>query len=147
VVEPPALYIDLDNVIVGDLSPLMNFQHDFAMLRNFNRPAYPSSCVMWFGKPAPSVVYEKFAANPQHWMDYHEKVRDGPYLGDQAFIWDALGRNVPFIDIPRRVIASYRKDVMARFGGRLPDETIMVAFGGSFKPSTVRHSWLKRAWA
>jgi hypothetical protein len=144
VIEPPALYLDLDNVVVRNIDVLTRCPHDFAMLRNFNRPEYASSCVMWFGAEAPRQVYDRFVINPAYWMHYHETHRDGPYLGDQAFIWDALGREVEFLDLPRPILASYRKDIQPT--GELPPETLMVAFGGSLKPNTVRHAWLKAAW-
>lgn len=144
VVSGPTLYLDLDNVPVGDLAPLASHPHDFAMLRNFNRPEYASSCVMWFLERAPAHVYDKFAARPDHWMTFHMEHKDGPYLGDQAFVWDCFDRNVPFLDLPRGVVASYRKDVMPR--NALPENAVMVAFGGSLKPSNVRAGWLERAW-
>ncbi|MFO0270395.1 MAG: hypothetical protein ACK53W_07670 [Gemmatimonadota bacterium] len=144
VVTGPTLYVDLDNLPVGDLSPLTDCPHDFAMLRNFNRPEYASSCVMWFKDKAPAQVYEKFAADPQGWMTFHVKHRDGPYLGDQAFIWDCFDRNVPFIELPALAVCSYKKDYLRL--GRLPDGAAMVAFGGSMKPNTVNHKWVRQAW-
>lgn len=144
VITGPALYFDLDNLPVGDLSQLAACEHDFAMLRNFNRPEYASSCVMWFKESAPAHVYEKFAADPQGWMTFHVEHRDGPYLGDQAFIWDCFERKVPFIDIPAMTVCSYKKDFLRL--GKLPDNAVMVAFGGSYKPNTVKNKWVTRAW-
>jgi hypothetical protein len=145
VITGPALYLDLDNVVTGDLSPLLDCPHDFAMLRNFNRPDYPSSCVMWFGGAAPAFVYEKFAADPARWIKYHVNHRDGPYLGDQAFIWDCFNRKVPFIDLPPMTVCSYKKDVLRL--GELPAQAAMVAFGGSLKPWNQKARWLREAWA
>jgi len=144
VVTGPTLYFDLDNLPVGDLSPLAACEHDFAMLRNFNRPEYASSCVMWFKDKAPAHVYDKFAKASDGWMTFHVEHRDGPYLGDQAFIWDCFDRKVPFINVPPLTVCSYKKDYLRL--GRLPDGTAMVAFGGSYKPNTVQHKWVRQAW-
>lgn len=144
VITAPALYIDLDNVIVRDITPLTKCKHDFAMLPNFNREQYASSCVMWFGKQAPHTVYNKFRANPAGWIKHHEDKRDGPYLGDQAFISDCFG-GVPRIELPKLTVVSYRKHVQKT--GELPESAAMVAFGGSLKPNTINtERWLRAAW-
>jgi hypothetical protein len=144
VVTGPTLYFDLDNIPVRDLSALANCPHDFAMLRNFNRPDYASSCVMWFKESAPAHVYEKFVADPNACIAFHVKHRDGPYLGDQAFIWQCFDRKVPFIEVPPQTVCSYKKDYLRL--GQLPDNAAMVAFGGSYKPNTVKDRWVGEAW-
>jgi hypothetical protein len=146
VVDPPALFFDLDNVVIRDLTPLTDLPYDFAMLRNFTDAQHASSCVMWFGAAAPAHVYEKFAADPQGWIRWHKQMRKGGYLGDQAFIADAVGSHLSLIDIPRFTVASYRYDLMKR--GKIPAETVMIAFGGPIKPDTVPpQKWLEEAWA
>jgi hypothetical protein len=43
-------------------------------------------------------------------------------------------------------VASYRYDLMKR--GKIPAETVMIAFGGPIKPDTVPpQKWLEEAWA
>lgn len=142
VVTGPTLYFDLDNVPLGPLDFLAECPHEFAMLPNFNRPDYASSCVMWWKTPQ-HHVYEKFAEKPGYWREYHRLRRSGPYLGDQAFIWECWKRQVPMLEVSRRQICSYRVDVLKR---GLPAEAAMVCFGGEFKPSNVRTDWLERAW-
>ncbi len=50
---------------------------------------------MWFsGQNVPHKVYEKFVKQPKAYMAHHERNADGPYVGDQAFVWDALNREI-----------------------------------------------------
>jgi hypothetical protein len=143
-VSGPHIYFDLDNVAMGDLSPLIDCQHEFSMLRNFHRPQHASSCLMWFKESAPAGVWDKFISDPKRWMEYYATDRSGAYWGDQAFIWDALDRKVPLMDFPRTVVAHYKQDVAAKHCP--PPSASMVIFSGSVKPSIVQDVWLKKAW-
>jgi hypothetical protein len=145
VIDGPTLYLDLDNVPVGDIAALVPQPHEFAMIRNFNRPAHASSCLMWFAQCAPAVVWDKFIADPQHWIAYHKSKREGAYFGDQAFIWDAMDRACPLLDYPRTLVAHYRKDVAP--GMSPPQGASLVVFSGSVKPTSVREPWIAEAWA
>lgn len=151
VIQGETLYLDLDTVIVGSIDALATLPaHRFLMMRNFHRPEMPGSSIMWFGDFAPDHVftpehvYRSFAMSPEDHIAHHEANRKGPYLGDQAFIWEAMGRNVEFIDehIPAGLVCSYRKHCLAG----LPKSASLIAFGGSLKPSTVRDSWVSQAW-
>lgn len=144
VIDGPTVYLDLDNVVLGDISNIFDCGHEFAMMQNLNRPTYASSAVMFFYHKAPVEIYERFVVMPQHWVKYHEIHRDGPYLGDQAFIWSSLDRNVPFLGTKEYGIRSYRKDVLLK--GKPPEGTKIVCFGGIYKPKTVNDEWLKAAW-
>jgi hypothetical protein len=146
VIDGPTLYLDLDNLVIGDIAALVPQPHEFAMIRNFNRPAHVSSCVMWFKEAAPVRVWEKFIAEPERWMkQYAVKQRDGAVFGDQAFVWDALDRAAPIMDFPRALVPHYRKDLMQ--SGRRPENAAVVIFSGSIKPSTVKEPWVSHAWA
>jgi hypothetical protein len=144
VIQGPTVYMDLDNVILGDFSDIFDCGHDFAMMQNLNRPTYASSAVMYFSGPVHLDVYHKFVLNPNYWVEYHQANKDGPYLGDQAFIWSSLGKNVPLLGTKQFGIRSYRKDVLGR--GAPPDGSKIVCFGGVYKPRNVKDEWLKAAW-
>ena len=141
VITGPTIYLDLDNVVIGDFSRIVGFNQDWAMMQNLSRPHMVSSAVMWFYHRAPVDVYKKFVVNPQHWLKYHQDNKDGPYLGDQAFIWDALNRSVPVMSAREHGICSYRLHVKSQ--GKPPDWCKIVCFGGRFKPNNVNDEWLK----
>lgn len=144
VIESPTVFVDLDMVIMGDFAPIFGCGHEFAMMHNFNRTGYASSAIMFFNGKAPVDVYKKFVVDAQHWIKYHQDHRDGPYLGDQAFIWDSLGRDVPLLNTKEYGVRSYRKDILSN--GTVPADTNIVVFGGAYKPSNVSHDWLQAAW-
>ena len=140
VVDGPTLYLDLDTVVTGSLDHLSNLDMDFAMLSNFHVPAFVGSGVMWLRKSLKSV-YERFCEKPYKWIDYHERKRDGPYVGDQAFIWESLGRSVN--QLPMETIKSYKFHCVSG----LPAETSLVCFHGLPKLTDVKAGWIDRNWA
>lgn len=138
-VTGPSLYLDLDTVVTGNLDHLASLETDFSMLRNFHVPEFVGSGVMWFGKPQ-KHVYERFCEKPFKWIDYHDRKVEGPYLGDQAFIWESMKRNVTHLPMER--IKSYKfhcKD-------GLPPNTSLVCFHGLPKLPTVKADWIEKNW-
>jgi hypothetical protein len=124
VVDGPTLYLDLDSVVVGNIDHLTKHE-SFTAIQNFHDPDMIGSAVMWFPKPM-KHVYERFCEKPYRWIEYHERKRSGPYLGDQAFVWDSLGRRVDTFDMERCGIVSYK--FHCKFG--LPKDASLVCFGG-----------------
>ena len=144
VVTPNTVYIDLDNIILDDFSMIARCGHDFAMMQNLNRPEMASSALMWFGEKIPVEVYKKFVVSPDKWVKYHQVHAKGTYLGDQAFIWDALDRDVPMLGTSEYGIKSYRRHLMGLDGP--PEDTRIVCFGGRYKPGNVNAEWVRAAW-
>lgn len=143
VITGPTLYLDLDTVIVANIDRLASFKHDFAMLRNLNAPYLPGSAVMWFGKAAPSEVYERFRRDPENAVLAFNSALDGCYLGDQAFIWETLHRKVAYLsDEVRGLVRGYKRHCKQG----VPAGCAVVAFGGRRKPSNVKDSWVAEAW-
>jgi len=139
VVDGPTLYLDLDTVVTGSLDHLADIQSDFAMLRNFNNPQMVGSGVMWFRKPL-RKVYDRFCERPYKWIQYHEERRDGTYLGDQAFIWDSLGRQID--RLPMETIKSYKYHCTKG----LPENTSLVCFHGLPKAPDIKTDWMEAHW-
>lgn len=138
-VTGPTLYLDLDTVVVSNINHLTVLDSDFAMLQNFHVPEFVGSGVMWFGKPQ-RHVYERFCEKPSKWIEYHNRKTDGPYLGDQAFIWESMKRRVDFL--PMETIKSYKfhcKD-------GLPKSASLVCFHGKPKLPEVKADWIERHW-
>jgi len=139
VVDGPTLYLDLDTVVTGSLDHFADIQSDFSMLRNFNNPQMVGSGVMWFRKPL-RKVYDRFCERPYKWIQYHEERRDGTYLGDQAFIWDSLGRQID--RLPMETIKSYKYHCTKG----LPENTSLVCFHGLPKAPDIKTDWMEAHW-
>lgn len=143
--DGPALYFDLDTVIVGNIDRLAALPHDFAMidLRTADQSGIAQSGVMWLRNP-PHVVYERFCEDPAGFMRHHEKAKAGTYVGDQAFINDTLGKGIAKItrDLPD-MVRSYKLHCREN----VPHGTSVVCFHGRPRPSEVRNSWMDKAWA
>lgn len=147
VVLGPTIYFDLDTVIVGNIDHMADNKSGFAMLKNFSATAEPGmvgSGVMWFRDAAsvPHKVYEKFAKMPECYMNHHLRNADAAtsYIGDQAFIWDALGGQIDTLNDPK--ILSYKRHCRKL----LPADSSIVAFHGRPRPSEVSDSWVKEHW-
>ena len=139
IVEAGTLYLDLDTVVTGSLDHFAELKSDFAMLRNFHDPNMVGSGVMWFGKPQ-RHVYDRFCTRPYKFIDYHNEHRNGPYVGDQAFIWESFGRKVD--QLPMETIKSYK--FHCRDG--LPENTSLVCFHGLPKATEIKTDWMARHW-
>jgi hypothetical protein len=139
IVDGPALYLDLDTVVTGNIDHLSG--GTFKAIRNFHDPKMIGSAVMWI-PGSMKHIYDRFCEKPSKWIDYHERKRDGPYLGDQAFIWDSLGRNVETFDMEKSGIKSYKFHCKSG----LPPDTRLVCFGGRPKATEVKADWLTKHW-
>lgn len=138
-IKEPTLYLDLDTVVTGNLDHFASLEMDFAMLRNFHVSTMVGSGVMWFGKPQ-KHVYDRFCEKPYKWIEYHRAKQDGPYLGDQAFVWDTFGRKVTHL--PMDTIKSYK--MHCKEG--LPKGTSLVCFHGVPKITDVKADWIADNW-
>ena len=144
VITQDTLYLDLDTVITGPLRNVVEHCKfpGFAMLENFHTAEMVGSGVMWFGRNnVPHDVYHKFVIDPQRIMDHYATAKVGPYMGDQAFIWDTLDRQVNTLNLPW--ISSYKKH--CRNG--LPKGTSIVCFHGRPRPTEINPEWMKEHWS
>lgn len=140
VIEGPTLYLDLDTIITGSLEPFIDLPYEFAMLENFNDKSFVGSGVMWFKEKAPLGIYERFCQDPQRIMDHYRNVKNGSYMGDQAFLFDTLERKVDTLSSP--ALRSYKKH--CRNG--LPKDTSIVCFHGRPRPTEINPTWLEKNW-
>jgi hypothetical protein len=78
------LFLDLDTVIVGDVSPFFDYAGDLAMMRDFNlrehrevtgKPAIGSAVVVWRGD-AMGPVYRAFVKDPAAAIRAHPRRMD-----------------------------------------------------------------------
>lgn len=141
VITSDTLYLDLDTVITGSLDDVARIDCEFAMLTNFHRPEMVGSGVMWFSK-VPTHVYDRFAKQPQAWIDHHVRNQKGSYIGDQAFVWDAMRHNLHRINDHFAGIKSYKYHCR-KF---LPSDAKIVCFHGKPKLTEVNDDWIKEHW-
>ena len=142
VIDGPTLYLDLDTVITGKID-VSKLDCDFAMLQSFWVADMVGSGVMWFsGKNVPNQVYEKFVKQPQAYIKHYERNRDGTYVGDQAFVWDTLNREVERVNDYLPGIKSYKMHCTHR----LPSDASIICFHGLPRPTEVDHDWMKEHW-
>lgn len=137
----PHIYLDLDTIVCANIDLLAELKMDFGMCRNFNNPEMVNSSVMLFNK-VPTKVYEKFAKQPDAYIHHYNRIANETYVGDQAFIWDALGRKVDLLTDSFRGICSYKRHCTRR----LPPDTSIVCFHGHPKCHEVDDEWVKTAW-
>lgn len=144
VITEPTLYLDLDTIICGPLDDVAKITYPFAALRNFHQPDYIGSGVMWFrdAESVPHRVYSKFCKQPDAYMAHHERMRDGPKVGDQAFIFDALGGEIPFLTDEFPGVRSFKFHCRSW----MPEDTSVVCFHGLPKLNTVKAPWITEHW-
>jgi hypothetical protein len=121
------LYLDLDSVVVGDLSDLAAYAGPFAMLSDFLRPVRPASGVMAWdaGAEAPRAIWDAWMRDPEGHMHAHQGG------GDQAFIRSVVGDGVDRLQdhVPGQLV-SYK--VHCKDG--VPDGARVVSAHGRPKP-------------
>lgn len=145
VITGPTLYLDLDTVICGPLDGATKISYPFAALRNFHQPDFIGSGVMWFrdAESVPHKVYSKFCKQPGAYMAHHERVKAGSHLGDQAFIWDTLSGQIPFLTDELPGIKSFKYHCRSW----LPEDTSIVCFHGAPKLTQVKAPWIEQHWS
>lgn len=139
-----AFYLDLDTVITGDLTPLVEHDHQFTILKNLSRQANIrfknntglGSAVMAWRKGYTDNLYTQFLEDPQQDMATYTTNRK---WGDQGFIEDHQPHYDYFQELWPGSVVSYK------FGLRGQDpgpEAKIVCFHGAPKPWETRHPWV-----
>jgi hypothetical protein len=90
--ERPTLYLDLDNVVCGDLTPLVTLDpapsRPFGMLEDGVHTGLPNSAVLWFDPTWYTHLYEVFEQSPKA---IRRQFSRWPHASDQAYIAAQLG--------------------------------------------------------
>lgn len=135
------LYIDLDTVIVGDLSELASLGRT-TLLSDFYYPERPASGLMYLAESDRAKVWAAWIADPKAAM--HKCMRHG----DQQFIGEVLHDAQRFQDVlPGRVV-SYKVHVAKGLNkrsignGSVPSGTSVVCFHGRPRPWHVKEEWV-----
>lgn len=125
----PALYMDLDTVVVGDLGPLLEVaaSREFTVLKDFNPHARDmgSGLMAWSGDMG--ALYRKFKARPEAHMAMN---KSGRWLGDQGFIERSTSRRSYWqAELPGAVV-SWKKHCQKG----IPEGARVICFHGQPRP-------------
>ena len=136
------IYIDLDTVILGDLAPLQDVPHEFAILEspvratgNKNYPCRFNSSVMTIAGGRCAFVWDKFEKRRSALMLQHDR------YGDQAAI-EELYPDAAILNklMPKGFFLNYRY-----LTDHKPDAA-MINFGGTHKPASCPIAWVQAEW-
>lgn len=137
------IYFDLDTIITGPLDPLLEYDGDFAILRDPFDPSIWNSGMMLWKAGAVSEIWTR-------WIDQDEPILPG---GDQEWImglrddqeWINAVRNGGEIlqDLYPNKIFSFKKHC---FNGLPPRGSMVVYFHGEPKPHNCGEEWVKHIW-
>ncbi len=135
--------IDLDCVIVGDLSQLWDRDEDIVLWGDTNPKTHYNGSMMLHTAGTRQRVWEQFqpATSPA------QALRAGQFGSDQAWISHCLGPHEERWTAKDGVY-SYRNHIKPN-GGRLPADARVVFFHGAVDPwhaDAMRLEWVKKNW-
>ncbi|NEG94076.1 hypothetical protein [Leclercia adecarboxylata] len=149
------LYLDLDTVIVGDVSEILTFTcEQMVMLSDFYRPANLMSSIMWIPHQVKEEIWETFFSDPKHYINH---CKQADCWGDQGFIQLVIGDSLRWQDLFPGWFVSYKAQVVSREqskwahrrfsagNGSLPDDARIVVFHGQPRPFHVIEPWMPPA--
>lgn len=125
------IYFDLDTLIVDDISPLAEYDGDFAALRDFYNPQIQASGVLaWDGSDPPPI--------------YQRAVHGDPWLRKRSDLWWNEFCDPDILqDIFPGLIGSYKAHELDEG----PDGFGVVCFHGQPRQHNFgRDHWVTRAW-
>lgn len=149
------VYLDLDVVIVGDISPLWTHGKDrFTICQDFNRVFIPrfagvNSSVMAWTTDTQRKMYEKFKAEFSSTLATHRGDQDyiGSYHSDPTF-WPVKWVQSYKWEIWRGGIKNRTQNTYELEDQKsiIPADCKVIAFHGKPKPHEITEKILKKAW-
>lgn len=136
------IYFDLDTVICGDLSPLLDLEIDFGICANFARlagavhwPCRYGSCVMSFGHGWGFEQFSKF------WPIRNEIMAECGRYGDQM-AYEQIVPDAPILQdlLPDGFFLNKRDFANG------PEGASVLIFGGAHRPHNSPHQWVRSLW-
>lgn len=145
-IEGDIFYVDLDTVIVGDLSEMIQYGVD-TMLDDFYYPVRPASGLMYITQKSKAAVWNAWLSNPDKIM---QQCGTG---GDQLFLSRLdFGKNARRWqqDFPHQVISfkAHMRPKPPRHGPQLatpPKSARVVCFHGKPRPRNINEPWINEA--
>lgn len=140
----PLLYLDLDMVITGDISPLVTDTSRSICLRDLYRGSRKrnaiQSTLMLLTEEDRALVWDAFMTDPKRWMGRRS---------DQD-VYEAVLRNrvAYFQDTHPGMVVGYKSEVRKRNLSKPPEDARIVVFHGNPRPwSKMAPDWARRAFA
>jgi hypothetical protein len=136
------IYLDLDTVIIGDLAPLADVPHEFAILESPVRAhgvvSYPckyNSSVMTIAGGRCGFMWQRFDKQRSRLMLEHDR------YGDQKAI-EELYPDAAILNrlMPKGFFCNYRDLTM------IEPKASVINFGGNNKPHNCPIHWVQREW-
>jgi len=127
------LFLDLDTLITGPLDPILQYQGNFAILRDFYRPqGFGSGVMMWRG-----------TTNVHLWRNYQEA--GFPEIGGGDQIW--IEKNRPEkVDLLQDIFPGRIFSFKAHSRDAMPSGAAIVCFHGLPRPHEVQSGWVPLVW-
>lgn len=142
-IRGPMLYVDLDTVIIRDLSPLVADVSRSIVLRDLFRgkrnPRALQSALMLLTEGDRALVWAHWSADPAACM----RLR-----GDQDVIERVLSRRVRFFqDTHPGFVVGYKSDIRKAAGRMAPEDASVVIFHGNPRPwNRMAPRWARAAF-
>lgn len=136
-----AFYLDLDTVVVGDITEMVEYPHKFTVLQKLSTPKsgnMNSGVLAWGGDY--SYIYHEFSKNPQK---YIAECVTSDNWGDQGFIQGVQRKHggwETFQELFPDRIVSHKINMKQR--GNPPKGCSIVCFHGQPKPWDRKLSWV-----
>ena len=128
------LYLDLDTLVVGDLTEVAALDVPFAMLSDFYRPEVAESGVMaWRPSPQTEAIYERFCEGPPRLI--------ARYRGDGRFIREHVAHERLQDLVPGQIVS-----LKVHAKGGPPDGAALVCGHGTPRLNTRAAGWAHREW-
>jgi hypothetical protein len=138
----PVLYLDLDSLVTGDLTPLVRTSEGITMVADFYSPHMMNSSAMaWNGDF--SAIWHAFSRDSATLSRAWDR-QPGARVGDQGFIHDTLraaGQHIDTFD-PSHVVSLKQK---ARHAA--PPNARVISCHGTPKPDSPQAGWAFTAWS
>jgi len=136
------LYLDLDSLITGDLTPLFRTTPGITMVADFTqRHMMNSSAMAWMGDF--SAIWHRFRQDPNATMRHYDSQR-GPRVGDQGFTHDALrAEKQPIDTFDLEHVVSFK--IEARQGP--PKNARVISMHGTPKCDSPDAGWAYEQWS
>lgn len=131
------LYIDLDTVIVGDITAIASMCGAMIMIGGFKSPDRRGSGLMHIPAGFGERIYEAFMVNPTEQMAL--------YSGDQEFILSVIGDCATWQETLPGHIVSFKHHCDSE---GYPNNARVVAFHGQPRPheAAINTPWVERSW-
>ena len=123
----PLLYFDLDVIITGDLTPLIEW-NGFGIIDDWWQPGFNSSVMRFDG------------SERDIWDGFMPSMMDMMPGGDQQYFTMARPNARTF---PPEWLPSYKADGCSE---RVPNGALAVVFHGQPKPADIKSGWVPELW-